>query len=170
MVQAAGRLPSLNGDAIRYPAHAGSAAWMKGWPVRSSATPRDGDLRFGRVHRVSLSPCSCSWRRALVGRMPSRARTGDRADGELPLQDSNLDYLIQSQACCQLHQGAPYPKTIPSARPGERGSKIKTVGSGEWYFAARYRTPGSHRRVPLPTPHALTRLGPRPRARNGVWS
>jgi len=31
-----------------------------------------------------------------VGRMPSRARTGDRADGELPLQDSNLDYLIQS--------------------------------------------------------------------------
>jgi len=32
----------------------------------------------------------------LVGRMPSRARTGDRADGELPLQDSNLDYLIQS--------------------------------------------------------------------------
>src|SRR2546422_11302073 len=28
--------------------------------------------------------------------MPSRARTGDRADGELPLQDSNLDYLIQS--------------------------------------------------------------------------
>ena len=96
MVQAAGRLPSLNGDAIRYPAHAGSAAWMKAWPVRSSATPRDGDLRFGRVHRVSLSPRSCSWRRGLVGRMPSRARTGDRADGELPLQDSNLDYLIQS--------------------------------------------------------------------------
>ena len=29
--------------------------------------------------------------------MPSRARTGDRADGELPLQDSNLDYLIQRQ-------------------------------------------------------------------------
>src|SRR5207247_901899 len=28
----------------------------------------------------------------------SRARTGDRADGELPLQDSNLDYLIQSRA------------------------------------------------------------------------
>src|SRR2546427_7983086 len=39
------------------------------------------------------------------------------------------------------HQGAPYPKTIPSARPGERGSKIKTVGSGEWYLAARYHSP-----------------------------
>src|SRR2546427_3620473 len=46
----------------------------------------------------SFSPRSCSWRRGLVGRMPSRARTGDRADGELPLQDSNLDYLIQSRA------------------------------------------------------------------------
>src|SRR2546426_849567 len=54
VVQAAGRLPSLNGDAIRYPAHAGSAAWMKAWPVRSSATPRDGHLRFGRVHRGQL--------------------------------------------------------------------------------------------------------------------
>src|SRR3989475_4758481 len=114
-----------------------------------------GTYGLGVSIGVSLSPRSCSWRRGLVGRMPSRARTGDRADGELPLQDSNLDYLIQSQACCQLHQGAPYPKTIPSARPGERRSKIKTVGSGEWYLAARYRTPGSHRRVPLPTPHAL---------------
>ena len=27
-----------------------------------------------------------------------RARISDRADGELPLQDSNLDYLIQSRA------------------------------------------------------------------------
>src|SRR6266704_898623 len=31
----------------------------------------------------------------------------------------------------------------------------KTVGSGEWDVAARYRMPGSHRRVPLPTPHAF---------------
>src|SRR3989442_7102303 len=27
---------------------------MKAWPVRSSATPRDGHLRFGRVHRGQL--------------------------------------------------------------------------------------------------------------------
>ena len=55
-----------------------------------------GTYGLGVSIGVSLSPRSCSWRRGLVGRMPSRARTGDRADGELPLQDSNLDYLIQS--------------------------------------------------------------------------
>src|SRR2546427_257617 len=85
-----------------------------------------------------------------------------------PSWDRTRTLLIQSQACCQLHQGAPYPKTIPSARPGERGSKIKTVGSGEWYLAARYRMRGSHRHVPLPTPYAF--VPPRPRERNGVWS
>src|SRR6059036_3023511 len=55
-----------------------------------------GTYGLGVSIGVSLSPRSCSWHRGLVGRMPSRARTGDRADGELPLQDSNLDYLIQS--------------------------------------------------------------------------
>src|SRR5881628_2606263 len=59
--------------------------------------------------------------------------------------------LLQSQACCQLHQGAPYPKTIPSARPGERGSKIK-VGSGTLRRGTErpVRTVGYH--SPLPTP------------------
>src|SRR3989442_12071617 len=67
-----------------------------------------GTYGLGVSIGVSLSPRSCSWRRGLVGRMPSRARTGDRADGELPLQDSNLDYLIQSQARyrTRLHEEA----------------------------------------------------------------
>src|SRR2546428_13713367 len=46
-----------------------------------------------------------------------------------PSWDRTRTLLIQSQACCQLHQGAPYPKTIPSARPGERRRTTKCVGS-----------------------------------------
>src|SRR3989442_158993 len=54
-----------------------------------------GTYGLGVSIGVSLSPRSCSWRRGLVGSMPARARTGDRADGELPPQASNLHYLIQ---------------------------------------------------------------------------
>src|SRR3989449_11415224 len=87
--------------------------------------------------------------RTLLTRAKRESKTGEARHAlsahrasSCPSWDRTRTLLIQSQACCQLHQGAPYPKTIPSARPGERGSKIKTVGSGEWYFAARYRTPG----------------------------
>src|SRR2546427_11893449 len=104
--------------------------------------------------------------REAVGRNDDRNNDKWAKDGEArhalsahraascPSWDRTRTLLIQSQACCQLHQGAPYPKTIPSARPGERGSKIKTVGSGEWYFAARYRTPGDRKSTRLNSSHS----------------
>src|SRR5439155_5771385 len=39
---------------------------------------------------------------------------------DCPSWDRTRTLLIQSQACCQLHQGAPKPERSPSVRLGER--------------------------------------------------
>src|SRR5438094_5422992 len=46
-------------------------------------------------------PCSLDFRivRNNLGLGSHRARIGDGADGELPLEESNFDYLIQSRSC-----------------------------------------------------------------------
>src|SRR3989454_2078714 len=129
-----------------------------------------GTYGLGVSIGVSLSPRSCSWRRGLVGRMPSRARTGDRADGELPLQDSNLDYLIQSGplgACVPVNLagighltsiGARFRRRFCPVLPGETADKRPQV------LSPGGRVQGWRRRIPT---RFLRLTTPRPRRSNG---
>src|SRR5438094_4482950 len=55
-----------------------------------------------------------------------------------PSWDRTRTLLIQSQACCQLHQGAPKPNTAPSHCSGSRNlTALSAIGSQlEPYHAA----------------------------------
>ena len=58
--------------------------------------------------------------------MPLSPSTGRGEKEKLPRHDSNVDYLIQSQACYQLHHRAMHQTKNPEAA-GLRGRWFKSV-------------------------------------------
>src|SRR5207245_1641905 len=105
---------------------------------------RRGVRRTARVRRVaSYTKGQCS-----AGSLHSSNRS-------IAIQDPDLVYLIQSQACCQLHQGAPKtvvrlpfsvirnPLWAPSARRPETFGQRKTDNGKRLCFhgAEGARTP-----------------------------